>query len=217
MLAGLGWPVLMVSLRAHGDSTGDYNDFGFGARHDVAAAIEYLERRRPGRRVVVHGQSLGAAAALFASRELGQRVRGYILESPFSDLRTAVWNRVDDALPAGLDRLAYAGLLAVSPLVVPHLDRISPYEAAGGMPDDTPVLILAGSADRRARPEEARALQERLGRRCTLLVFPGADHLRMAETDPALYRAAVLGFLGGVQPVTEQGGQPAHTLRSRER
>jgi alpha-beta hydrolase superfamily lysophospholipase len=186
---------LLISLRAHGDSTGDYNDFGYGARHDVIAAVDYLERRRPGRPVVILGASLGSAAALFASAELGSRVRGYILESPYKDLRTAVWNRLDDALPPVLDWVAYRGLVAVSTQVVPHLDQISPYHAAGAIPADVPVLILAGSADRRARLHEARAILGRVSERSELVIFPGADHMRMMEVDPARYRDAVLGFV----------------------
>ena len=47
-LALSGYPILMISLRAHGDSTGEFNDIGYGA-HDVVAAVEFLERRHPGR------------------------------------------------------------------------------------------------------------------------------------------------------------------------
>jgi len=32
----------MISLRAHGDSTGDFNDVGYSARHDVVVAVEFL-------------------------------------------------------------------------------------------------------------------------------------------------------------------------------
>jgi len=41
-LASAGYPVLMISLRAHGDSTGDFNDVGYSARHDVVVAVEFL-------------------------------------------------------------------------------------------------------------------------------------------------------------------------------
>src|SRR5437016_12545555 len=116
----------MISLRAPGDSTGDFNDIGFSARHDVIAAVEFLERRRPGRPVVVLGVSLGAAAAIFAAGELGHRVQGYILESPYQDLKVAVRNRVETYLPPVVDRLAYQGLLTVGPLVIRELEKISP-------------------------------------------------------------------------------------------
>ena len=45
ILAGQGCTVLLVSLRAHGDSTGDFNDIGYSARHDIIAAIDFLEGR----------------------------------------------------------------------------------------------------------------------------------------------------------------------------
>ena len=198
LLAERGCSVLMVSLRAHGDSTGDYNDIGYGARHDVVAAVEWLERRNPGRPIVIHGMSMGAAAATFASRELGHRVRGYILESPYQDLKTAVWNRVDNALPDGFDWLAYRGLMAASWWVVPHLDQISPVEAIAGVPDDVPVLILAGDLDRMARPDEARALWEKVKTHGNLHLFETADHVQMFGTDPVRFRMAVLGLIDAV-------------------
>jgi dipeptidyl aminopeptidase/acylaminoacyl peptidase len=43
--AGQGCSVLLVSLRAHGDSTGEINDFGYSARHDVVATVEFLEKK----------------------------------------------------------------------------------------------------------------------------------------------------------------------------
>jgi pimeloyl-ACP methyl ester carboxylesterase len=198
LLTAAGYPVLMVSLRAHGDSSGDVNDFGYGARHDVVAAVAFLEARRPGKPIVVMGTSMGGAAALFASAELGERVGGYILESPYRDLRTATWNRLNNTLPPVVDWVAYRGLLAVAPLVVPHFDRISPCEAARGVPADVPVLILAGANDRRARPHEARAILDRVQTHGRLIVFDRADHLLMVHADPERYRRAVLGFLESI-------------------
>jgi alpha-beta hydrolase superfamily lysophospholipase len=196
MLAAEGYPVLMISLRAHGDSTGDRNDFGMAARHDVIAAVEFLEAARPGRPIVILGTSMGGAAALFASRELGHRVGGYILESPYRDLKTAVWNRTEESLPIGLEWIAYRGLVTVAPLVLPEIERISPLVAIEGIPADVPVLILAGEDDRAARVNEARALYDRVQSHAELLIFPEAGHLQMMERDPPRYRNAVFRIIG---------------------
>lgn len=195
VLRSLGYPVLLVSLRGHGDSTGDFNDFGLSARADVIAAVAFLERRRPGRPIVVLGTSLGAAAALFASGELGPRVQGYILESPYRDLRTAVWHRVEMNLPPLLDWFAYQSLVAVSPLVLADLDRIAPARAAHGMPAGVPVLILAGAQDPLARPFEAEAVLEPLRNHGRLIVFERAGHLDMIRNEPDRYWNAVLGLI----------------------
>ncbi len=198
-LAAAGCTVLLVSLRAHGDSSGEFNDIGFGARHDVIAAVDFLERQRPGAPILIHGTSLGAAAAVFASGELARRVHGYILESPYRDLKTAVWNRAENALPPVLNRVAYRGLLTVAPLVFAELEKIAPVDAVAGVPGDVPILILAGGRDRKARPEEARAIYDRVKSHATLSVFEDAGHLRFHAADPERYRREVVSFVRGVE------------------
>jgi pimeloyl-ACP methyl ester carboxylesterase len=205
ILAAHGYAVLMITLRAHGDSTGEYDDIGYGARHDVVAAVEFLEARRPGRPVIVDGNSMGAAAAVFAASALGRRVRGYILESPYQDLEVAVWNRVEQALPPGLCHVAYAGLRLVASVFLPHFAEISPFQAITGIPEDVPVLILAGAADRLARPEEARALHGRVASHSRLVFVPGAGHGDLLHSAPELYTRTLLEFCREVEGPTPAG------------
>jgi pimeloyl-ACP methyl ester carboxylesterase len=181
----------LISFRAHGDSTGDRNDFGRGARHDVIAAVKWLEARRPESRIVVWGMSLGAAAAIFAAGELGERVSGYVLECPYRDLRTAVRHRTTAYLPPVLDTVAYLGLRIVSPLVLPDVDAISPIEAVRGIPRGVPVLLVAGSADDRAPAEEVEEMRGRMNGPVELLVIAGGAHARLREAQPQVYEARV--------------------------
>ncbi len=196
LAASAGCPVLLVTARAHGDSSGDVNDFGYSARRDILAGVDWLHARRPGGRVVVWGQSLGSAAALFAADEAGERVSGYVIECPYRDLWTALRNRTRLYLPPVAELVAYVGVAAVAPLVLPHADAISPEEAAGRVPASARVLILAGGADSRAWPEEAAAIAGRIGANAELEVFEGADHMKLEKADPERYREAVLRLLG---------------------
>jgi alpha-beta hydrolase superfamily lysophospholipase len=195
LLAKEGYSVLPVTLRAHGDSTGNFNDFGYSARLDVVAAVSFLEARRPGRPIFIHGASLGAAAGIYAAKELGPRVAGYVLEAPYRDLRSAVRNRTRAEIPPGLEWVAYQGLLIVSPLVLPDIDRISPFEAIAGVPDDVPVLLIAGRHDVKATPEQVEALYDRVRSHGAYVVFETAGHLLYQQTDPKLFRSTVLDFL----------------------
>jgi uncharacterized protein len=195
MFADQRWSVLMISLRAHGDSTGEFNDMGYSARHDVVSAVEFLERRRPANPIVVHGLSMGAGAAVFASGELANRIKGYILESPYRDLKVAARNRISNALPPILDRIAYLGLLVVSPLILPDLEKIAPLKEISGIPADVPVLILAGGEDPVARPDEAQAIFDRVRSHGRLVLFEHAGHLNFPETYPDLYQRWLFGFL----------------------
>jgi alpha-beta hydrolase superfamily lysophospholipase len=198
LFASEGYAVLMVSLRAHGDSTGDYHDVGFSARRDIWAAVEFLEAHRAGRPVLIVGTSMGAAAATFAAGVLGHRVQGYILESPYQDIKVATWNRMEVNLPPVLSHVAYAGLRIVGPLFLPDLEEISPLKAITGIPDDVPVLILAGEADRLAHPEEAQALYGEVAAHGRLLLFPGAGHGDLFSSAPDLYARTVLEFCGEI-------------------
>jgi uncharacterized protein len=199
ILAKSGSAVMMISLRAHGDSTGEVNDFGYSARHDVVAAVGRLRKKCPGNTVVVWGSSLGAAAAIFAAKDLSNDVSGYILECPYQDLHTAVRNRTEMYLPRLLDRLAYWGLLTVSPLVLPNADQISPLGAVSGIPEKTRVLIMAGGADRRARPDEAEAIYRCIQNHADLVIFPEADHMQLLQSDSRRYRQITLEFLDRIQ------------------
>jgi alpha-beta hydrolase superfamily lysophospholipase len=195
LAAAAGCPVLMVTHRAHGDSTGEVNDFGLSARRDVVAAIGWLADRCPGRPVVIWGRSLGSAAALFAAPDVGPAVVGYILECPYRDLRTATRNRTRHYLPPVLEYVAYLGFTAVAPAVLPDVDTVSPLKAAGQVPPGPRVLVLAGGADTRATPDDAAAIARALGDRAELVVVPGADHLMLADVDRDGYRRVVTGFL----------------------
>jgi alpha-beta hydrolase superfamily lysophospholipase len=202
-LAPAGFALLMPSLRCHGDSSGSFHDIGYGARQDVISAVEFLERRRPGRPIIVLGTSLGAATATYASGELGRRIRGYILESPYQDLKTAVWNRTHTYLPSPIHQIAYAGLRLAGLAVLPHLDEIAPLKAINGIPPDIPVLILAGDADPLARPHEARALFDCVKSHGQLVMLPASTHNSLLALNRDRYIREVLSFCRdiGQQPM----------------
>jgi alpha-beta hydrolase superfamily lysophospholipase len=193
--AGQGCSVLLVSLRAHGDSSGEVNDFGYCARRDVVAAVEFLENERPGRRIIINGTSLGAAAAIFASADLGERVSGYVLESPYRDLHRAVRNRTAVYLPPVLDSIAYTGVALVGPLILPDADRISPINHVGDIPSSVPVLFLSGTRDNRACPSEAQELCDRIASHGRLVLFEGAGHGSLIRADPQRFGEAVTPLL----------------------
>jgi uncharacterized protein len=205
MLSTQGYWVLMISLRAHGDSTGEFSDMGYSARHDIIGAVELLERRRPGKPIIIHGLSMGGAAAVFASSELAHRVQGYILESPYRNRKVAGWHRAESALPPLIDQIAYLGLLVVSPLVLPDLVKTSPVEAISGIPTDVPVLILAGGDDPVARPDEARAILDRVRSHGRLVLFEHAGHMNFPDACPDQYQRFVLGFLRGLKSLHRLG------------
>ncbi|MCA9554584.1 MAG: alpha/beta hydrolase, partial [Myxococcales bacterium] len=185
----LGCHALAVTVRAHGDSEGDTNDFGYSARLDVAAAVAALKARFPDARRVVFGSSLGAAAALFAAPELGDDVQGYLLESPYESLEVATRNRIAMLAPGALVTpiLALLEVWSGAFLSVP-MAEVAPARAAARMPDGARVVVLAGGADVHATPDEARHVTEAVPGGATLEVLPGVAHSRLWGPYEAVFR-----------------------------
>ncbi|HEV3342360.1 MAG TPA: alpha/beta fold hydrolase, partial [Pirellulales bacterium] len=197
MLVAEELTVMSISLRAHGDSTGEINDFGFGARHEVVAAVRFLEAEFPGRPIYIVGRSLGAAAALFAADELGDRVAGYLLEQPYTDLAGATWNRLQSRLPPVLDWVAYRGMRCCAVALFPvDLAIVAPADHLLSIPKEVPITIATGSADRHARLEEVRDMHRRVADHTRLIVFEGAEHVDLDRYDPGLYRQTLLESVG---------------------
>ena len=188
--AQLGWSSIAISLRGHGDAEGERLDYGLVARQDAAAAVAWARGRFEGP-VVVHGVSLGAAAALLAAESDGTLADGYVLEAPFTSIGAAIHDRTTMRLPPVLDRLAASSLLAVAPLFHRGATENDPLRAARSIPPGTPVLLLASTIDRRAPLERVRRFLEVLGPATRLEIAAVAHAAWQSRPDllePALRR-----------------------------
>lgn len=190
-----GCAVLLVTLRAHGDSSGASEDFGWSARRDVVAAVEWARARRPDARVVIAGASLGAAASVFAAVELGARVEAYWLECLYTDLDSAARRRCELHAPFGLGSVAHLALRVGAALRWPEWRDISPLAHIGEIEAPGGVWLLAGGADELATLDDARALRDAGPNSARLIVIEGAPHDRLVSYDRAAYARAVDEFL----------------------
>jgi alpha-beta hydrolase superfamily lysophospholipase len=203
--AHFGCGALLVTLRCHGDSTGERHDLGYRCAPDVVAAVDFARQRRPDSPIVVQGISMGAASAIFASQTLETRVAGFILESPYRDLRTAIRHRAEAQTPWLVSGFFQRCSSAVARLAAPDVDRVAPIEHIGRIPKGTPVWILTGEADVLARPSEAEALFAKVADHGRLVRFPEAGHVPLIDADPRRYRATMAEFLDAVRRSTHGG------------
>ena len=199
MFHELGCGALLITMRAHGDSSGELNDFGYSSRFDVMAAVEFLQKHAAKRPILLFGISAGATAVSFAAKELGNQVAGVVMEEPFLNIMTAVKRRTELLLPWGLSHLAYAGLVVMARLVLPHYRAISPVMAVGGIPQKVPLWILAGGKDTKAPPEEAQAIFQKVSSHADLFIFPEANHESLLDHDPAMYRELAIKWIVAIQ------------------
>jgi len=187
---GAGYETLLIDLSAHGESLAEETTAGFNERFDVAAAVAFVHKQRPGEPVAVIGWSLGGAAALFASP---LDIDALVLESVYPTLTEAVRNRIAirlGPLASVLTPLLTMQLplrLGISSSDVAPIEHIAD---AG-----CPVLVMGGSADEHTPEAETRRLFERAREPKRLVIVPGAPHADLAGLAPELYKKEVLSFL----------------------
>jgi pimeloyl-ACP methyl ester carboxylesterase len=91
ILRSLGWNILAIDLRAHGESQGLHSTAGFYERHDVGQIINQFRALQPQKTqaLAIFGVSLGAAVACAVSA-MRDDIAAVILESPYGDYRRAI-------------------------------------------------------------------------------------------------------------------------------
>jgi hypothetical protein len=101
LMHSLGWNVLAIDQRAHGESGGAISTAGYYERYDVSQIIDQLRAMRPAQthHLILFGISMGAAVATATAvlRSEDDRTSGpagdleaIILESPYADFATTV-------------------------------------------------------------------------------------------------------------------------------
>ena len=83
----MGYSVLMVDLRGHGESGGEYPDWGVHDIEDLNAWVDFLKAKDPSMQIGIHGISLGAAMALlYSGSKEGSAMKFYVADSSYASL-----------------------------------------------------------------------------------------------------------------------------------
>jgi pimeloyl-ACP methyl ester carboxylesterase len=212
VLHSLGWNLLAIDLRAHGESQGTLSTAGYWERHDMMQVINELRARRAGEtgRVVIFGVSLGAAVAT-ATAALRDDIAAIILESPFADYRMAIsaHGRMR-GLPGGFLR----------DLAISLAEWMSGAKFRAVRPRDLiahvacPVMLIHAGDDPFIPDEDAAdfgaALKARNNPGDVLWRIPHAGHvLGLAAVGPAEYRDRIERFLNSTRAPVAHAAQAA--------
>lgn len=154
MHAKLATDVLLFDYRGFGNSSGRPSETG--TYEDVRAAYRYLvdEREIDERRIVIFGESLGAAVAVQLATEVG--AAGLVLEAPFTSIRDMA--RVAyPFVPNGWVKTRYASIEKIPTLSIP-------------------LLVIHGTDDRTVPFAQGLALFEAANEPKRLFPVEGAGH-----------------------------------------
>ncbi|HWE50247.1 MAG TPA: alpha/beta fold hydrolase [Bryobacteraceae bacterium] len=196
----LGYDVLAIDLRAHGESGGVYCTAGFWERHDLCQVLGQFRAEHPAaKELVLFGVSLGAATAA-ATAALRNDIAAVVLESPPADFRNAAMAHMEHLGAPGrlFQKLALwlAGRLARC-----EFAEVRPMDLLSKIP--CPVMIIAPDDDPMVsdaeRSEIKQALDARGGAPQDVYWPVSTGHMLAIQAHRAGYEEQLRNFLGALK------------------
>jgi fermentation-respiration switch protein FrsA (DUF1100 family) len=186
-----GYGVLLIDLRAHGETPGERITFGLGESEDVEASVAYLRNTFPGERIAAIGVSLGGAAIVLAKHPL--RLDAVVLESLHPTIEEAVENRL--SLHLGEFGPVFSPLLLwqLSFRFNTSPDELSPISRIGDL--NAPLLLISGTDDQHTKVAETERLFDAAPQPKEIWIVPGGGHFNMHAYAGKEYENRISGFL----------------------
>lgn len=203
----MGFNLLVLDLRAHGESGGSACTAGYYERSDLGQVIDQLRASRAGdtREIVLFGLSMGGAVALATAAQRSD-VAAVVADGVYADFQRASMRHMERSGMPG--RSAQRAALWVARRVTgADFDAVRPADLISQV--SCPVLVIEGAEDSLLGPEDWAALEQAVG--VNRAAHPASamwrvervEHLMPVVADPTRYRERVAAFLArAVQAAT---------------
>jgi pimeloyl-ACP methyl ester carboxylesterase len=172
----LGYNVIVMDLRARGQSGGQSTTSGPEIRSDVLAVMDYynntLKEYGP---LVLVGFSHGGRAVVFAAEQNADNVQAIILES----------------IPYSLAE-SFKRMYKINPPPIPEGDISKAFQALSKLP----LLLMIGDKDSAIISSEAEQIKSTFkNQESRVVVFNGAAHDLSVEKYKSLYEQSIKNFM----------------------
>lgn len=190
-----GFSVITPDLRAHGNSDGDYITMGLHDSKDIVLWAEYIVNKNTNAKIVLHGESMGAATVLLATGEpnLPQNVVATIEDSGYTNGYQMMVEQLEYRF--GLPQFPVMNLANMMCKVragydMKDVDVLKAIENA-----TIPILFMHGEQDIFVLPYMQTVLYDAYQGPKDIIVFPDADHTASNKLNPEIYYPKVFTFL----------------------
>ena len=189
-----GYNVLLLDLRGHGKSEGDYIGMGWHDRLDVIDWSNYLINKNSNCKIILHGVSMGAATVMMATGEnLPANIKVAIEDCGYS----SIWEEFEMQLKVLFNLPSFPVLNAASTVCKLRagyeLEEGSAVEQVAK--SKTPTLFIHGEQDAFVPFEMLDEVYEAANCEKQKLVVKGATHAESAGVNPGLYWGTIDEFI----------------------
>jgi uncharacterized protein len=190
-----GYGVIMVDLRAHGESGGELTTFGKLEQLDVDAAYQYLLTREDvdPDKIGAFGNSLGGATLImYASRN--KNIKAIASQSAFAEIKGSLAMKIKEhtgvpPLPIAIDLVVFfseqhTGFKAEEIRVIDYIDDLSP----------RPIFLMHGGEDQDSPPDSGHRLYNAANEPRELWYEPNQGHVLFDESYPEEFEERIIEF-----------------------
>ncbi|HEV8375532.1 MAG TPA: alpha/beta fold hydrolase [Candidatus Polarisedimenticolia bacterium] len=198
-LQQLGYNILMLDFRGHGNSSGNGSTLGTEERYDVMGAIDFLRTRRDlsAERIGLWGIGMGAYAGLFAAAER-KEVSALALDSLYPDVEGYLDRLLFKGLPPATSRVTGYASVFYAPYFQWKISRGTVSHTLPQLSDRNFLFVVAtsrpGSVE--AGKELYASLQEGGQSDKNLLELQGSGLSSLYDADRRKYSESIATFFG---------------------
>lgn len=188
----MGYRVMLVDFRAHGNSDGQNTTIGRNETEEAALAFNYI-RTKDKKPVYCWGVSMGAVVLARAAAEGIIQPAGLILELPFASLQSHLKAR---ARVLGFPQQPFAFLVTGWIGIERGFNGYKHSTVNYAKKINCPVLLQYGGKDGYVLKSEIDAIYQSIpGNKKALIGYEEAGHESLLMNEPERWKKTVLGFM----------------------
>lgn len=188
----LGFNVLFLDLRAHGNSEGNVTTLGYVESEDVKLAYDYILKRGE-KNIILYGISLGATVITKAIHDYSLAPSRIILELPFNSVEKLFGKR---GRMLGFPEEPFGTLVTFWASIERGFNGFGQNTSGYVQKVKCPVLLQYGAHDNIVSPSDTQSIFEGIASSDKKLVrYENAEHEFLLEKDPKKWRTEINEFL----------------------
>lgn len=190
-----GYHVIVPDLRCQGESEGDFIGMGWTDHYDCTLWIDYILAQDAEAKIVLHGQSMGAATALMMTGEetLSSHVVAVVSDCAYTDAYSMFAEKIKEWFHLPAFPLVDTACLVLKLRGGYDLKDASAIRAV--QKSSTPTLFIHGEDDAMISVQMTKDLYEAAACPKELMIVEGAGHAQAQDKDPDGYYGTIREFL----------------------
>lgn len=189
-----GYHVIVPDLRCQGESEGDFIGMGWTDHFDCMLWIDHILSQDQNARIIIHGQSMGAATALMMTgEEMPDNVIAVISDCAYTDAYSMFGEKIGEWFDLPAFPLVDSACIVLRLRGGYDLRKASAIDAVAK--SNVPTLFIHGEDDAMIDVQMSRDLYEAAGCQKELLIVADAGHAQAQDKQPAVYYGTIRAFL----------------------